>query len=101
MVFNKEKEIPHKAAGAGKGAVQRCIKTYCNAGKEENSHLSCHGNVHASVSTNSQLMPACVFVSALVHAHRHVGVLLCYLSHWCVVIYDVAPHYHIIGLVIK
>lgn len=56
MVFNKEKEIPHKAAGAGKGAVQHCIKTYCNAEKGENSHSSCHGNVHASVSTNSQLL---------------------------------------------
>lgn len=64
MVFNKEKEIPHKAAGAGKGAVQHCIKTYCNAEKGENSHLSCHGNVHASVSTNSQLLPACVWSCA-------------------------------------
>lgn len=55
MVFNKEKEIPHKAAGAGKGAVQHCIKTYCNAMKGENSHSSRHGNGHASVSTTSQL----------------------------------------------
>ena len=62
MVFNKEKEILRKAAGAGKGAVQHCIKTYCNAEKGENSHSSCHGNVHASVSTNSQLLLVCVCV---------------------------------------
>lgn len=53
MVFNKEKEIPHKAAGAEKGAVQHSIKTYCNVERGENSHSSCHGNVHASVSTTS------------------------------------------------
>lgn len=76
MVFNKEKEIPHKAAGAGKGAVQDCIKTYCNVEKGENSHLSCHGNVHASVSSISQLLAVCV------RAHRHACVLLCYLSVW-------------------
>lgn len=70
MVFNKEKEIPHKAAGAGKGAVQHCIKTYCDVEKGENSHSSCCGNVHASVSTNSQLLPACVVcVCARVCAH--------------------------------
>jgi len=60
MVFNKEKEILHKTAAAGKGAVQHCIKTYCNAEEGGNSHLSCYGNVHASVSTNSQLLPVCV-----------------------------------------
>lgn len=100
MVFNKEKEIPHKAAGAGKGAVQHCIKTYCNAEKGENSRLSCHGNVHASVSTNSQLLPACVGLCLRVCACMFTC-FSCNLSRWCVVIYDVAPHYHIIGLVIK
>lgn len=53
MVFNKEKEIPHKAAGAEKGAVQHSIKTYCNVERGENSHSSRHGNVRASVSTTS------------------------------------------------
>lgn len=59
MVFNKEKAHPHNATGNGKGAKQHCIKTYCNAEKEENSHSSSHGNVHASVSTNLQLL-SCV-----------------------------------------
>lgn len=86
MVFNKEKEIPHKAAGAGKGAVQHCIKTYCDVEKGENSHSSYRGNVHASVSTNSQLLPVCVVcVCVCVRTHRHVHVLSCNLSHWCVV----------------
>lgn len=95
MVFNKEKETPHKAAGAGKGAVQHCIKTYCNAEKGENSHLSCHGNVHASVSTNSQLLAVCVSVVVSVCMFVCMCVCMCgcvyidvfmcfccYLSHW-------------------
>lgn len=60
MVFNKEEEIPHTAAGAEKGAVQHSIKTYCSVERGENSHSSCHANGHASVSTHSQLLSVCV-----------------------------------------
>lgn len=97
MVFNKEKEIPRKAAGLEKGAVQQSIKTYCDAVRGETSHLSCHGNIHASLSTNSQLLSVCGRVCLC----RHYSVLLCHLNHWCVVIYDAVAHYHIIDLVIK
>lgn len=71
MVFNKEKEIPHKAAGAGKGAMLHSIKTYCNAERGENSHSSCRGNVHASVSTNSQQLSVCL------RACMHMNIVLC------------------------
>lgn len=80
MVFNKEKEIPHKAAGAGKGAVQHSIKTYCNAEGGENSHSSCHGNVHASVSTDSQLLSVRVVVSACVCVRVHIDISPCFCA---------------------
>lgn len=50
---------------------------------------------------HSYCLRLCGRASASVRAHRHARMLLCYPSHWCVVICDVAPHYHIIGLVIK
>lgn len=78
MVFNKEKEIPHKAAGAGIGAVQHCIKTYCNAGKGENSHSSYHGNVHASVFTDTQLLPVCVCVVVSSCVCTHIDMFTCF-----------------------
>jgi len=97
MVFNKEKEIFHKAAGAGKGTVQHCIKTYCNAEKEENSHSSCHANAHGSVSTNQRLpLSAVVYLHACACMYEQTYALVCgYL------LYDVGPHYHLIDPVIK
>lgn len=98
MVFNKEEEIPHTAAGAEKGAVQHSIKTYCNVERGENSHSSRHANGHASVSTRSQLLSVCLFAC----------VCVCALLNSCVIrraavwfICDIAPHYSAIGLVMK
>ena len=43
----------------------------------------------------------CVFVCVCVSENRHIYVICAIPSHWCVVIYDVAPHYHIIGWALK
>lgn len=72
MVFNKQKEIPCKGRDAGKGTVQHCIKTYCNAEKEENSHSSCPCfSIHQSATV-------CVSVCS---ADSHIHVLLKHPSH--------------------